>query len=149
KEAWLLNKEWISGNRMVINDSSVFPFVITGQDIDRSLYDHINSYTGEIGSDGVVRVAAANLNSVYVKLHQSEYSKNDKTGTLHVEEIFEAPHTAFCILKRKSHSGELMGIMKSVKPDIDDKADQETIAAIFSCIEVKTKSDYETVSEQF
>jgi len=38
--------------------------------IDRKLYDHLNSYTGEKGSDGVVRAAAANLNFGLVELKQ-------------------------------------------------------------------------------
>ena len=42
--------------------------MVIGQTIDRKLYDNLNTYTGESGSDGVVRVAAANLNSAYVRL---------------------------------------------------------------------------------
>src|SRR6185436_1847464 len=147
KEAWLLNKEWISGNRMVINDSSVFPFVITGQDIDRSLYDHLNSYTGEIGSDGVVRVAAANLNSRYVKLEQVR--KNDVFTGLEKTEFKESPETALRVLHKKSHSGDDMGIMKSVKANPDDKASDETVKAILDCIRVKNIKDYQDLCGHF
>ena len=43
-------------------------FVLTGDRPDRSLYDYLNSYTGEDGSDGVVRIAAANLNAQHAVL---------------------------------------------------------------------------------
>lgn len=69
-EAWELNKDWIKSDSKQISPNGIFPFVVTGQDIDHQLYDHLNSYTGEMGSDGVVRVASANLNSRYIKLIQ-------------------------------------------------------------------------------
>ena len=47
-----------------------FQFVQTGGRPDRSLYDHLNSYTGEDGSDGVLRTAAANLNAHHAVLSQ-------------------------------------------------------------------------------
>ena len=46
------------------------PFVLSGDGIDRKLYDHVNAYTGETGGDGVVRLAAANLDSTHVVLAQ-------------------------------------------------------------------------------
>ena len=64
-EAWELNRAWIRLRKDFSATNGVFPFVLTGQTIDRSLYDHVNAYTGEPGSDGVVRVAAANLNATY------------------------------------------------------------------------------------
>jgi len=36
---------------------------LIGQSIDRHFYDQLNPYTGEMGSDGVVRTAGANLNA--------------------------------------------------------------------------------------
>ena len=59
-ESWDLNTRWLAYASAVASADRVFPFVLTGQSIDRSLYDHLNSYTGEIGSDGVVRAASAN-----------------------------------------------------------------------------------------
>ena len=47
---------------------SQFLFVLIGDRPDRALYDHLNSYTGEDGSDGVVRIAAANLNARHAVL---------------------------------------------------------------------------------
>ena len=66
-EAWELNLDWILNGGRQIGTSGFFPFVLTGQSIDRKLYDILNSYTGESGSDGVVRVASANLNATYIK----------------------------------------------------------------------------------
>jgi hypothetical protein len=45
--------------------------VVTGASPDRGLYDHLNSYTGEHGSDGVVRIPAANPNYTWLQLTQS------------------------------------------------------------------------------
>ena len=58
--AWTLNMDWIESESQHIGPKAVFPFVVTGQSIDRKFYDNLNTYTGELGSDGVVRVAAAN-----------------------------------------------------------------------------------------
>lgn len=69
-ESWELNESWVRQQPNWFASSPVFQFVLTGQSIDRSLYDHLNSYTDEIGSDGVVRVASANLNATYVQLVQ-------------------------------------------------------------------------------
>jgi len=68
-EACDLNVRWINDYgalKLTSLAKPMFLFVLTGDRIDRKLYDHLNSYTGEIGSDGVVRAAAANLNATYV-----------------------------------------------------------------------------------
>ena len=70
-EGHSLNSSWIATHDRRIAADGVFPFVLTGQTIDRAFYDHLNSYTGEPGSDGVVRVSAANLNARHVLLSQS------------------------------------------------------------------------------
>jgi pimeloyl-ACP methyl ester carboxylesterase len=64
EESWALNIRWLDSHwpsRLL---------VLTGSHPDASLYDHLNSYTGERGSDGVVRLAAANLNYSWMRLHQ-------------------------------------------------------------------------------
>lgn len=150
-EAWELNKDWIKSDRAQISSTGIFPFVITGQDIDHKLYDHLNSYTGEIGSDGVIRVAAANLNSRYIKLTQPlpQIIKGKLVSAdLQVEEFIEAPNTAMRIVSNKSHSGNEMGIMKSISHSSDDKS-AETISAIFDCINVQTIKDYNKIYDQF
>ena len=153
-EAWELNKRWIKQEGMPIGEQKVFPFVITGQSIDRQLYDNLNSYTGELGSDGVVRAAAANLNSTYLKLIQSIPQKNSK-GIYEAKDlllddlIYSAPKTPFRIVSGKSHSGDDMGIIKSVKGDVNDQKSDETVEAILQCIQVKTMQDYKALAGQF
>ncbi|MEI9811991.1 MAG: hypothetical protein WDO18_04655 [Acidobacteriota bacterium] len=55
EEAWELNKRWSTDDRL-------FTCVIAGATHHAAFYDHLNSYTGERCSDGVVRVASANPN---------------------------------------------------------------------------------------
>lgn len=151
-EAWNLNKNWILNGDKEISENGIFPFVLTGQDIDRKLYDHINSYTGELGSDGVVRVSSANLNSTYINLKQQALVS---TGTriaatnLEVFDSEDAPVTAMRIISQKSHSGDKMGIMRSVLQETSDQISAETIQAIFECINVKSTIDYLKVCELF
>ncbi|MBI4826146.1 MAG: phospholipase [Nitrospirae bacterium] len=154
-EAWNLNTNWIRSGESQIGTDGVFPFVLTGQYIDRAFYDNINAYTGEIGSDGVVRVAAANLCGTYIKLVQE--APRPKLGEdgefiadeLKVELIVEAPKTAFRVISGKSHSGEEMGIMRSVNVTSNDEKSQETFDAILACIKVQTNAQYKQLCEQF
>jgi pimeloyl-ACP methyl ester carboxylesterase len=90
-ESWALNKRWLDSQwpgRML---------VLTGSAPDRSLYDHLNSYTGERGSDGVVRMAAANLNYRLLRFRQS----GEK---LELVESTRSPETSFLILPGASHA---------------------------------------------
>ncbi len=150
-ESWHLNKDWIFNGEKFIASKDVFCFVITAQDIDRKLYDHINSYTGELGSDGAVRVASANLNSTYMRLEQTiEAGTAGATADeLKLIEYKEAPQTPLRILRKKSHSGDKMGIMRSVKNDTGDSASRELIEAIFDCVGVESVSDYNSITKKF
>ncbi|PBQ32302.1 phospholipase [Sphingobacteriaceae bacterium] len=151
-QAWDLNKNWIVNGDKEISEQGIFPFVLTGQDIDRKLYDHINSYTGELGSDGVVRVASANLNSNYISLRQqTPVSSGTRIAaiSLEVERTKEAPQTAMRIISQKSHSGDKMGIMRSVLQETSDQHNAETVKAIFDCMEVRSTADYLKVCELF
>ncbi len=150
-EAWALNLDWILNGGRQIGPSGFFPFVLTGQSIDRKLYDILNSYTGESGSDGVVRVASANLNATYIRLEQPSPVKDEK-GRLYTEDFklakaAKAPPVPLRIIAGKSHSGNTMGIMSSV--GTEDPESLETINAIFDCIKVKTKKDYNNVINKF
>jgi hypothetical protein len=150
-DACYLNKRYIRDGAAFI-DRGLYPFVLTGQDIDRRLYDHINSYTGEAGSDGVVRVSSANLNSRYIKMEQSvELSATGDVVTSHLQltEFSEAPRTPFRIIRGKSHSHAEMGIMKSVEPELTDEKSRETVDVIFECVAVKNKNDYSRLFEKF
>ncbi|NVO21592.1 MAG: phospholipase [Bacteroidetes bacterium] len=150
--AWELNSEWIRSDGSQIGPDGVFPFVITGQSIDRKLYDHLNSYTGELGSDGVVRTASTNLNATYIKLVQKktiDFGQISISDTLEETEYQESPVIPLRIIKGKSHSGDTMGIMKSVKKETTDANSSDTVKAIYECIKVSDLLQYRSVIDQF
>lgn len=156
-EAWDLNLDWIQNGGKHIGTNGVFPFVLTGESIDRKFYDNLNSYTGELGSDGVVRVSAANLRGNYVRLVQeAPVPVPGKPGKFHAPALqidnqatVLAPPTPLRVLAGKSHSGNTMGIMKSVKAEAGTAKDQETVDAIFRCMQVASKADYNAVIKDF
>lgn len=141
-EANALNRAWILDAEKAMKTTQVYPFVLAAQSIDRKMYDHINSYTGEPGSDGVIRVSSASLNAHLLILKQKE----DK---LEISQTFSAPNIPFKVLLNRSHSGDKMGIMRSVKKDpVNDEA-AELIESIFDCISVTSQSAYATCVQQF
>lgn len=136
EEQWALNKQWLSLDGP---EQGFFPFVLTGQSIDRKFYDHLNSYTGEPGSDGVIRVAGANLNYEYVRL------EDQGDGRLKAVRWQRPCEHALAVLPGMAHGGEKIGIMTSVKrvglhPVVDP---------ILDCLAVKNESDYEALSARF
>ncbi|CAN5900337.1 phospholipase [soil metagenome] len=153
KEAWQLNEDWINTKENVIGKSGIFPFVITGQDIDRQFYDHLNPYTGELGSDGVVRTASANLQSRLIKLAQPTPQRNEEgkliTGDFQVIDEINSPASPLRVLRNKSHSGNEKGIMKSIRRQTANDAGSETIKAIIDCIRVKTIENYKELIQRF
>lgn len=151
-DAWNLNKLWIQSDGSKINAQGFFPFVITGQSIDRKLYDNLNTYTGELGSDGVVRVAAANLEGRYIRLEQEKpyiKDKEIKADVLKIGQYKEAPKTPLRIITGKSHSGKEMGILASVKGAAQDDKSAETVNAILDCVQVKSEADYNKIYNRF
>ena len=100
-----------------------------------------------MGSDGVVRVSAANVNAQYIKLVQGK-SEADR-NKLFIQESKKSANTAFRIISGKSHSGTDMGIMASVKKRLYDKKSAETVRAIFDCINVNTTEDYADLMNRF
>lgn len=154
-ESWRLNESWVTQKPSWYGDTRVFPFVLTGQSIDRKLYDHVNSYTDEVGSDGVVRVAAASLNATYVQLVQefdeAAFAKGDWSATrLVVKTRKQAPRTALAVLPKLSHSGSNMGILRSVK--LDDGANEPThptVAALLRCLAVEDEAGYDDLCDAF
>ncbi len=149
-EAWELNREWMREKEFRAGDSPVYPFVLTGQRIDRRLYDHLNSYTGETGSDGTVRVAAANLNSRYLRLVQADpppaWGGEHVELKLDSEESAEAPAVPMALVPGRAHSGERMGIMASVR---EDSKNHPTVKAILRCLRVNDAGDYARLAESF
>jgi hypothetical protein len=68
---------------------------------------------------------------------------------LFVKEYLQSTDTAFRIISGKSHSGTDMGIMASVKKGISDKKSNEIVKAIFNCVQVASKADYDALFKQF
>lgn len=149
KEAWELNYDWIinTGDPSKDAGNEVFQFVLTGQTIDRSLYDNVNAYTGELGSDGVVRAAAANLNATCIELEQQEPgTDNDKFTILKLKSQKTSPKVAFALIKGRSHSGVDIGILRSIK---NDGKPHPTIEAVLKCINTKNAADFENLCADF
>jgi hypothetical protein len=147
-----LNLKWIKNDNFLKLDSPIYSFVISGDSINRKLYDHVNPYTGEIGSDGVVRLAAANLNATYVKLEQidptysSPTAKSPTAKELVVKQVESTDVTAFKILHGMAHSGDDMGIMKSVG---SNDVEHSTVAIITKCLAVDSLAQYEVLKNEF
>jgi len=154
-EAWELNTKWITAGEDAIGTGGIFPFVLIGQTIDRKLYDNLNTYTGELGSDGVVRVAAANLNFTYIRLEQEgPRAVAGRKGAyeapkLEMAQELAAPRTAMLIVAGKSHGGTSKGIVRSVRPSVGRAADAVTIDAILDCLKVGTMTDYKRLCDRF
>ncbi|MFN8685128.1 MAG: esterase/lipase family protein [Acidobacteriota bacterium] len=134
---WALNSAWLDFDGPA---RRLFPFVLTGQSIDRKLYDHLNSYTGEPGSDGVVRAAAANLNYSRVRLLQQP------SGELTLVSSRRTAPTPFAILPGLSHCGRSLGIMTSVTLD---EAPHPTVATILDCLRVTNEASYQAARHAF
>lgn len=154
--ACALNLRWIHDYpklKLTGGKNPVFPFVLTGDAIDRSVYDHINPYTGENGSDGVMRVAATNLNATHLVLRQPATERGEplptarkRLRTLELESVARAMPTAFKVVPGKSHSGSKMGIMGSVRNDGEPDA---TVSAILDCLAVRDATAYDALRDTF
>jgi hypothetical protein len=137
EQSWELNTAWMD---LDTTGTGLYAFVLTGQAIDRNFYDNLNSYTGEVGSDGVVRVAAASMNYGLLRLEQqSDGFKLSKQG--------QSPITPLGVLPELSHSGEDMGIMRSVKSADDGK--HPTVKAVLQCLAVASTAAYRTCVHEF
>jgi hypothetical protein len=117
--------------------SGTYLFSLIGDRPDRSLYDVVNSYTGEDGSDGVVRLAAANLNATHCVLAQAGASATLSTT------LTRAPRTAFKMLAGLSHSGSRQGIMSAEPPP------PLTVDTIMRCLAVDSAAAYAALCEAF
>lgn len=131
---WRLNEEYLNYD---FASKGFYPFVLTGQGIDKKLYDFLNSYLKEEGSDGVVRVAGANTNYRYFLLKQ-----NRATFVLEPEGKVRTPKTtAFGVYKDYSHSGSKMGIMRSIK---EKNTGSPIVVDIIKCLSVDSAKGYKT-----
>lgn len=148
-EAWALNEAWCRGRFGLPGGEDgrgVYPFVLTGQSIDRKLYDHLNPYTGESGSDGVVRVASANLNAGLLVLEQGR--SGDLQRLEPVGGLKRAPRTAFRLIAGASHSGKALGILRSVAATAGGQG-AETVQAVLRCLDVDTSAAYDALCDAF
>lgn len=134
-ESWSLNLDHIHGEDPA--GYGQFLFVLTGDRPDRGLYDHANSYTGENGSDGVVRIAAANLNAHHAVLARGTSAAYD-TLSLH---LTKAPRTAFKLIAGASHSGTEQGIMAA--------APEVTVDTLLRCLRVTDAGRYAQLCDAF
>ena len=151
KEQWRLNKNFLEYD---LDNHAFFPFVLTGQKIDKKLYDHINSYTGEPGSDGVIRVCAANLNYRSITLRQvntllPESGERDaEVYRLEVEEnrVHTSPFVPLGVVRDVSHVGNKYGIQNSVKES--NAHNKPVVREILQCLTVKNTADYKKRSQE-
>jgi hypothetical protein len=135
-QSWALNNSWLDYDCL---GSGVYCFVLTGQTIDRSFYDHLNSYTGEAGSDGVVRVAAANMNYGLLRLRQ-------KDGKFALSKQGRMQKIGLGVLPGRSHSGDTIGIMASVAAN--DDGTHPTVRWLTRCLGVGSASAYGNVVKE-
>lgn len=147
-----LNLEWLEQGAALIGSAGVFPFVLTGQSRDPVLYDFVNSYTGETGSDGAVRVASANLNFTHVRLAQQPPAADPdarlgfSAPRLAAEPARMAPAVPFAVLPRTCHSDIRMGIMRSVPAD---DTPHPTVSAILEALAVQDMQGYARCFDRF
>ncbi len=149
-----LNLNWLDYS---LAESGFFPVVLTGEMIDKKLYDYLNSYTGENGSDGVVRVAAANLNYRYIRLVQSVSGPKLTRHTAgHGQDVLplelKAPikkpgrPCALQIIPRACHTGKSMGIMFSVSKR--NAKSKPVVPAIIDSLRVNNDDEYRALTRQ-
>ena len=134
--SWALNESWLDYDCLA---GGIYSFVLTGQKIDRSMYDSLNSYTGEEGSDGVVRVTGASMNYGLLRLRQD----GDK---LVPEKARRTKPMALGILPGRSHSGDSIGIIRSVT--MANAAQHPTVQWVVRCLKVASRASYNALSTE-
>ena len=136
-------------------DSGFYPFVLTGQSIDKKLYDFVNKYLVEKGSDGVVRVAGANLNYSMLRLVETAGCEEEQDSTHEVKHGSEEKRVRWLgldgsvqrpervplgVIPGASHSGKSKGIMRSIVSQKSGNKPQ--VEEILKCLLVKSEADY-------
>ncbi|TDR76113.1 esterase/lipase family protein [Photobacterium lutimaris] len=152
--------DWLSlGSQQQIDLSSAYlhykpavngfyPFVLTGQSIDKKFYDFVNSYLAESGSDGVVRVSGANMNFSMVRFVESgtadtvaHMSDELNVSLLKLVDGVKRPETVpLGVIPNASHSGKQKGIMRSV---VSATSTKPQLAEILKCLQVDSEADYQ------
>ena len=138
---WQLNWNWLDYD---FATHGFFPFVLTGQSVDDKFYDFLNSYLVEPGSDGVVRVAGANLNYCYLRLQQGEEVLRQKPMTLSLLPLEQplrcASPVPLGVYGDYSHSGKKMGIMGSIRES--KETPQPLVDDVLCCLQVGDEEGY-------
>jgi hypothetical protein len=143
-----LNLNWLGYSW---DEAHFYPFVLTGETVDGALYDYLNSYTGEPGSDGVVRVASANLNYQWLTLVQTEATTCQSfdglcVDSLQVHRLAAAPECAFEVIPRAAHSQEKLGIMNSVR--LNNYRRKPVVDRILACLAIDNGAAYGSLCEE-
>ncbi len=147
-----LNLEWLERGAGLIGPQGLFPFVLAGQSHDPLLYDFVNSYTAETGSDGAVRVASANLNFTHVSVTQQAPvpDKKAKLGfsapLLAAAPPRLAPAVPLAVLPGLCHSDLRQGIMRSVT---SDGGAHPAVEAILAALAVQDMPGYAQCFDRF
>ena len=140
---WQLNESCMTYDYV---GNSYYPFVLSGQGIDTKFYDFLNSYLIESGSDGVVRVAGANMNYRYLALEQSEEQLNGFQGKVYrlklseTEPVRQAAEVPIGVLSEFSHSGPSMGIMANKASSTNHHI---VVNQVLACLKVNSAADYQ------
>lgn len=138
-----LSRYWLSQNPVA---DGLYPFVICGETIDSNLYDFLNSYTAEPGSDGVVRLAGANLNYRSLELAETPTLDDSGRADLSITADVMAPACGFEVLPRASHSGNKFGIMTSVNGR--SPKPKPVVSRILQCLQVGSAGDYSALCQK-
>jgi hypothetical protein len=140
KGQWKLNRNYLDYNYTA---NGFYPFVLTGQGIDRKFYDFLNNYLTEKGSDGVVRVAGASMNYRFFTLTQTEtpIRPNSKTLRLEAAPLRQPQPVPLGVYRSYSHSGKDMGIMRSILSAQGDA--QPVVRDILKCLQVTDTAGYQ------
>ena len=142
KGQWQLNEQALNYS---YPQHEFYPFVLTGQGIDSGFYDFLNGYLVESGSDGVIRVAGANMNYRYLSLTQTQERFTKVKGKVYrlapAEQAVRKPVSVpMGVFSQFSHSGTKMGIManKATSPDHG-----VVVKEVLNCLKVDSTTDYE------
>ncbi|MGE4399947.1 MAG: hypothetical protein AB7D29_10550 [Campylobacterales bacterium] len=147
---WSLNDSWLEYK---YNNDTFFPFVLCGETIDNHFYDFLNPYLVEAGSDGVIRLAGANLNYTVISLVQNCNAEpidavvdgtSIKAFPLELKGDIKTPQKcAFEVIADASHSGDKIGIMASVKKE----SNKPVVESIIGALKVTKAEEYELISQ--
>lgn len=158
EESRSLNHDWLTCDPLIAN-SKFRPFVLIGETIDKKFYDFINSYLAEVGSDGVVRVAAASIHYRWISFDESDDTvemsevEDDKGNSLNANllhykgNMSESKPCPFLVVSDAAHSGDKIGIMRS--PTLANANDKPVVAAILQALSIKSKKAYEQLKNDW